>query len=313
MKKYLYVLVAGVLVFLLAGCGGGGGGGPSGPTVSILSPTNNATVSGTITIEATATSSIGVRLVEFYVDNNKVGEATSSPYTCSWNADTFPYGTKHSIYARAQDNAGNWGSSPKISITIGDSQAPQITFTSPQTNIVPVSALIPIRVSIQDRGKKTKAPSGIQKVEFFVDGNKLGEVAGNSQTSGTFECPNPWDTSGLKHSTTHTITVKATDNVGLVGESTFQVTANAEWTILIYADAHTNPGELDLHQALQNHLNDLQSNLQLNASGINVVVLAGANPDYIYYFIMVFYIAISGGNPLSQPINFGDPSNLSWF
>jgi hypothetical protein len=308
MKKYLYVLVVGVLVFLLAGCGGGGGGGPSGPTVSILSPANNATVSGTITIEATATSSIGVRLVEFYVDNNKVGEVTSSPYTCSWNADTFPYGTKHSIYARAQDNAGNWGSSLKISITIGDSQAPQITLTSPQTNIVPVSALIPIRVSIQDRGKKTKAPSGIQKVEFFVDGNKLGEVAGNSQTSGTFECPNLWDTSGLKHSTTHTITVKATDNVGLVGESTFQVTANAEWTILIYADAHTNPGETDLHQALQNHLNDLQSNLT-STQGINVVVLAGANPDYIYYFHNGTYNV----NPLSQPINFGDPSSLANF
>jgi hypothetical protein len=309
MKKFLYVLVVGVLVFLLTGCGGGGGGGPSGPTVSILSPTNNATVSGTITIEATATSSIGVRLVEFYVDDNKVGEVASPPYTYSWNADTFPYGTKHSIYARAQDNAGNWGSSPKISITIGDSQAPQITLTSPQSNIVPVSALIPIRVSIQDRGKKTKAPSGIQKVEFFVDGNKLGEVPGNSQTSGTFECPNLWDTSGLKHNTTHTITVKATDNVGLVGESTFQVTANAEWTILIYADAHTNPGEGDLHQDLQIHLNDLQSNLT-STQGINVVVLAGANPDYVFYYHNGTFDPVVA---LSQPINFGDPNNLASF
>ncbi|MBC7329230.1 hypothetical protein H5T88_02615 [bacterium] len=300
MKKFLYVLVVGVLVSLLAGCGGGGGGGASGPTVSILSPINNATVSGTTTIEATATSNIGVRLVEFYVDNNKVGEDTSPPYTCSWNADTFPYGTEHSIHARAQDNAGNWGSSPKINVTIGDSQAPQITLISPQANIVPVSALIPIRVSIQDRGKKTKAPSGIQKVEFFVDGNKLGEVPGNSQTSGIFECPNLWDTSGLKHNTTHTILVRATDNVGLVGESTFQVTANAEWTIFIYADAHN-----DLLQNLLIHLKDLQSNLT-STQGINVVVLAGGVSDYFYYFHNGTY----SEEALPQPINFGDPNNL---
>jgi hypothetical protein len=33
MKKFLYVLAVGVLVFLLTGCGGGGGGGTSAPTV----------------------------------------------------------------------------------------------------------------------------------------------------------------------------------------------------------------------------------------------------------------------------------------
>ncbi|MGB9878242.1 MAG: clostripain-related cysteine peptidase [bacterium] len=314
MKRSLWlILVVGLWAFMFAGCGGGGGGGgPVGPSVSILSPANNSTVSGTITIEASATSSIGISRVEFYVDDQKVGEATSLPYTCSWNADSCAYGTKHSIYAKAQDSAGNWGTSAKISITIGDSQAPQLTITYPSSNIVPVSALIPIRVSVQDRGGKTKAPSGIQKVEFYVDGNKIGEVPGNSQLSGTFECPNPWDTSGLKHNTTHTITVKATDNIGLTGETTFQVTMNAEWTVLIYADAHQELGQQDdLHPSLQTHIQSLQTNLS-STQGINVVALKGAypeEPDSIIYFSNGKYDTIEG----QLNVNFGDPAWLSAF
>ena len=309
MKRSLWLILAvGLCAFMFAGCGGGGGGGgggPVGPSVSILSPANNSTVSGTITIEASATSSIGISRVEFYVDDQKVGEATSLPYTCSWNADSFAYGTKHSIYAKAQDSAGNWGTSAKISITIGDSQAPQLTITYPSSNIVPVSALIPIRVSVQDRGGKTKAPSGIQKVEFYVDGKKIGEVPGNSQLSGTFECPNPWDTSGLKHNTNHTITVKATDNIGLTGETTFQVTMNAEWTVLIYAsDGHTE----DLGFALENNLNALKSQVS-STKGINFLILAGQNPDHLYYFHNGVLTEIEGGNTS----DFGDPQTLFEF
>ena len=52
-------------------------GAPSGdttpPTAAITAPAPNATVSGTVTLTATATDNVGVAGVQFLVDNNPVG------------------------------------------------------------------------------------------------------------------------------------------------------------------------------------------------------------------------------------------------
>ncbi|MBC7328718.1 hypothetical protein H5T87_11510, partial [bacterium] len=184
------------------------------------------------------------------------------------------------------------------------SLAPQITIVSPQSGTVLVSSAVSIKASIQDRGGKTKAPSGIQKVEFFVDDVKLGEVPGNSQISGTYECPTPWNTDGLKPGSTHIIRVRATDNLGQSSDATLQVILSAEWTILIYADAHN-----DLGQALLNHLNDLITYLP-STKGVNILILAGLpNGDSVIWL----HNGTQTLSPLPNFIDFGDPSTLSNF
>ncbi|PYV42491.1 MAG: hypothetical protein DMG09_02430, partial [Acidobacteria bacterium] len=56
------------------------------PTVSITSPSSGSTVSGTITVTASASDNVGVAGVQFKLDGaNLGGEDTSSPYSVSWN------------------------------------------------------------------------------------------------------------------------------------------------------------------------------------------------------------------------------------
>jgi len=151
---------------------------------------------------------VGVAKVEFYIDNIKVGEDKTVPYEYSWNTDVLQYNSQHIIKAKAYDNAGNIGESPAVTVTIGDTQAPQVTITNPQ-NGQTVSGTVLIQVSVVDKssGKKiAKAPSGINKVEFYIDGVKVDE-----DTSFPYEYS--WNTTNYSDGY-HTIMVKAFDIAG---------------------------------------------------------------------------------------------------
>ena len=62
--------------------------GDSAPTVSITNPSANETVRGTVNFQVSATDDNAVTKVEFYVDEEKVGTDTSSPYEYSWDTMT---------------------------------------------------------------------------------------------------------------------------------------------------------------------------------------------------------------------------------
>lgn len=88
----------------------------SPPLVSITSPTNGATFSANsnLTINASASDSDGtVSKVEFFQGTTKLGEATSSPYSFTWNNVTA--GT-YTITAKATDNVGATQVSDAVSI-----------------------------------------------------------------------------------------------------------------------------------------------------------------------------------------------------
>ncbi len=99
--------------------GGGGGGDTTPPTTSITSPTNGATVSGTITVAANASDSVGVTRVELWVDGVLTGSDTTSPYQISWNTTTASNGG-HTLQSRAYDAAGNVGSSSNVNVTVSN-------------------------------------------------------------------------------------------------------------------------------------------------------------------------------------------------
>jgi hypothetical protein len=84
-----------------------GGTDTVAPTAAITAPTGGASVSGTVTIAATASDNVGVAGVQFLLDNNPLGaEDTTSPYSISWNTTTASNGT-HILRAVATDTAGN--------------------------------------------------------------------------------------------------------------------------------------------------------------------------------------------------------------
>ena len=99
------------------------GGAPPGdttpPTTSITSPANGATVSGTVTVSATASDSVGVTRVELFVDGGLAGTDTSSPYSFAWNTATVSNGG-HSLQTRAYDAAGNVGTSSVVNVNVSN-------------------------------------------------------------------------------------------------------------------------------------------------------------------------------------------------
>jgi len=90
----------------------------SAPTVAITSPTNGATVTGTVKIIAAASDTgSGVAQVSFYADGVLIATKSSAPYTISWNTKKVNIG-QHTLVAVARDVAGNSQTSASIQVTV---------------------------------------------------------------------------------------------------------------------------------------------------------------------------------------------------
>src|SRR5258705_116950 len=96
------------------------------PTVSITAPANGATVKGTVTVTASASDNVGVVGVQFLLDNgvNGSAEATTAPYSVSWNTATVSDGS-HNITAIAPGAPGNRSPvSAPVTVTVANNTAP---------------------------------------------------------------------------------------------------------------------------------------------------------------------------------------------
>jgi hypothetical protein len=96
-----------------------GGGDTTPPTTSITAPANGATVSGTVSVTASASDNVGVTKVEFYLDGALKSTSTASPYSWSWNTTTAANGS-HSLVSKAYDAAGNVGTSATVTVTVSN-------------------------------------------------------------------------------------------------------------------------------------------------------------------------------------------------
>ena len=85
--------------------------------VSITAPANNASVTGQVTINATASDTVGVASVSFYVDGQLLATDSSSPFSTTWNTNKVTK-TTHTLYVRAVDAAGNVTQSTTITVTV---------------------------------------------------------------------------------------------------------------------------------------------------------------------------------------------------
>jgi hypothetical protein len=100
------------------------------PTVNITSPTSGASLSGAITLSATASDPTGIAGVQFLVDNVAVGaEVTTSPYNMSFDTTTVS-NAAHTFTARAR-NTGNVTATSSVSATVNNVGQSQLTVTTP--------------------------------------------------------------------------------------------------------------------------------------------------------------------------------------
>jgi hypothetical protein len=90
------------------------------PQVSIMAPSIGATLSGTVTLSASASDNVGVTRVTWFVDGTQVAFDTSAPWSQLWNSASVTDGG-HSVEAKAQDVAGNVGTSASVSFSVGNS------------------------------------------------------------------------------------------------------------------------------------------------------------------------------------------------
>lgn len=194
---------------------GRGGNDRTKPSVSITSPSTGATVSGTVTIQVSASDNVGVSLVTVSVDGVSLANKATAPYGFSWNTSGVASGT-HTISAIANDAAGN-SSSTSIQVGInaapsGDLTAPTVSIMSPSTgSSVTVGATVTVSVSAADN-------IGVSAVSFNVDGAL-------QTTSSTSPYSFSWNTTGAA-SGIHTLTATARDAAGNSSSNSIQVTTN---------------------------------------------------------------------------------------
>jgi hypothetical protein len=101
----------------------GSGADTTAPAVSFNSPAGGSTLSGNVTLTASATDNVGVASVQFKVDGTNIGQpVTAAPYTISWDSRTVANGS-HMLYAIARDAAANTASSA-VSVTVDNVAAP---------------------------------------------------------------------------------------------------------------------------------------------------------------------------------------------
>ncbi len=171
------------------------------PEVSLFSPAAGSTVSGSITITATASDNVGVTQVQFFVDGVLLSTDTAAPYSAAWNTTSTIDGV-HALTAQASDGASNSGMSTSVNVTV-DNTGPAVNITSPAGGST-VSAATTITATGTD-------PSGVTQVQFFVDGVSLG-----TDTAAPYSAS--WNTTSATDGA-HTLTAQASDAAANTGIS----------------------------------------------------------------------------------------------
>jgi chitinase len=173
------------------------------PTVSITSPANNATATGTVSVAVNATDNVGVARLEFYVNGVLQATDSSAPYLFSWNTSALASGV-YTLSVKAYDAADNVGQSGNVSVTVvNDSSAPAVTLSA-TGNGAPVSGTLPISALATD-------DIAVTKVEFYANGTLL-------FASNVAPYRYNWNTAGTANGA-YTLSAKAYDAAGNVGQS----------------------------------------------------------------------------------------------
>jgi chitodextrinase/beta-glucosidase/6-phospho-beta-glucosidase/beta-galactosidase len=154
------------------------------PSVSITSPADKSVASGTqLTVNAKASDNYRVAGVTFKLDDVKVGsEDQDSPYSQSVDLSQKAIGD-HTITATARDDYGNTSTS-SITITIKDTVPPTVKMTAPaNSSIFRSGDKAKLSAQASDNG------SGVASVQFYDNGQKIGDGARASAATGASSSP----------------------------------------------------------------------------------------------------------------------------
>ncbi len=80
--------------------------GPAPPSVALTSPADGTFVRGTVTLQATASSVVGIDHVEYRVDGVAIGASSTAPFAVPWNTATGADRSGAQVTAVAYDTTG---------------------------------------------------------------------------------------------------------------------------------------------------------------------------------------------------------------
>lgn len=94
------------------------------PSITILSPQEDAIVSEIVQVTCIATDNVKVKKVELWIDGASTGITDKSePYTLLWNTSQYEDGASYIITVRSYDTSDNQSDSDPVTITIDQSDA----------------------------------------------------------------------------------------------------------------------------------------------------------------------------------------------
>ncbi|WP_448378625.1 beta-alanine-activating enzyme beta-propeller domain-containing protein, partial [Fervidobacterium sp.] len=134
------------------------------PSVQILNYKDNDVVNGEITIKLFAIDKSGIKKVEAYFDNAKMGEKFHGPY--EFTIDTTKYEEKAYKFTVVVTDQYENSSQQSITLII-DRTPPEVSITNLKDSSI-IGIKPKISVSASDK-------NAISKVELFINGNKLAE------------------------------------------------------------------------------------------------------------------------------------------
>jgi thermitase len=186
------------------------------PTASITAPLANATVSGLVTVNVTATDNVGVARVELQVNGSTVAIDNTSPFGFSWDSTGVLNGMSTLVVA-AYDAAGNSGTSAPISVNVANNATPIAADTTPPVVTItnPVAGYVSGTVSVTVNATDDSSASGISQT-LYIDGVKKAHVTGGSLAYN-------WNTRKVTAGL-HTIQAVAADAAGNSSSTSVQVT-----------------------------------------------------------------------------------------
>jgi RHS repeat-associated protein len=210
----------------------------SAPTVSLISPLNNAVFAPGANIALSAAAADAdevVAKVDFFQGGALLGTQFLSPYTLAWNS--VPTG-RYTLTARVTDLVGLVTTSAPVTITVDGPPTVSITTPANNTNFT-APATVTVVASASD------ADGNVTRVDFF-DGGRLVGTASTTPGSSSYSVTLTDMAEGA-----HALTAIATDDLGVSATSgAVMVTVNAAAAQIYYIQTdHLNTPRLIADQA----------------------------------------------------------------
>ena len=235
------------------------------PVTAITAPTSGTTVSGIITVAASANDPGGITKVEFYVDGGLVGTDTNSPYSINLDTGTLSEGN-HTLLSKAYNTAGKIGTSASVTVSVNNTIV---------DNVPPV-------ISVSETGSRgtitlsARATDnvGVTKVEFYVDGALKG-----SDTASPYSMP--LDSLTLTNGS-HALSGRAYDAAGNVTTS----------TSVAFTVSNTIPASTTYNEVESNNSTRTANIISDNVTRIVAFISTSTDQDY-------FRINVAAGRTLT--------------